>query len=70
MTRDQAIKWFKKVPDGVGPERNEHLKQFDAGEYAKDVWNNGNFILGTEYGIKIAIAKIFDLKPESIKQLA
>lgn len=60
MDKDSAELWAKEVSVmGCYPERQAYLKQFNAGEVAKDLWNDPAFTLGIEYGIKIAVAKIF-----------
>ena len=62
MTKEEAIEWYKSIPKGTYKERKEYLDKFGAGEIAKNMWNDNTFTYGIEYGILIAIAKIFDLE--------
>lgn len=64
MDKQQAITWFRRIQRGGGAysERMKYLEQFGAGRTAKAVWHSGEFTLGLEYGILIALAAIFDLQ--------
>lgn len=67
MSREQAIAWYKEIQSGVfGPERWDYLEKFGVGEVAKMLWNNPDFAYGIEYGVLIAIAKIFDLSHDDL----
>lgn len=67
MTKEEAIKWYKQIPEyGTYEERSEYKEKFGAGTVAKRLWNQGEFTLGLEYGILIAIARIFDLTPDDV----
>jgi len=60
MTKDEATKWAEKIcQEGTGSIRQEYLERFDVGEAAKKVWDDSVFTYGIEYGILMAIAKIF-----------
>lgn len=64
MSRQQAITWFKRIQRGGGTysERMKYLEQFGAGEVARALWHSGEFTLGLEYGILMALAAVFDLQ--------
>lgn len=64
MSGQQAIAWFKRIQRGGGTysERMKFLEQFGAGEVAKALWHSGEFTLGMEYGILLALAAVFDLR--------
>lgn len=70
MSRQQAITWFKRIQRGGGTysERMKYLEQFGAGEVAKALWHSGEFTLGMEYGILIALAAIFDLQEADLEE--
>ncbi len=71
MTKQQAIEWFRRIQNGTGtyPERTAFLETFGAGSIARDIGGDGEFTLGLEYGILIALAIIFDLQPGDLKIL-
>lgn len=64
MNKQQAITWFRDIQQGSGTyaERMEFLEQFGAGRIAEAVWHNGEFALGMEYGILLALARVFGLQ--------
>lgn len=64
MNKQQALAWFRRIQQGVGtyPERMKYLEQFGAGRIAEAVWHDGKFTLGLEYGILIALVRVFDLQ--------
>ena len=66
MTKEQAIKWFKQIQNGAGtyPERTAFLEEFGAGEIARAIWDSGEFTLGLEYGILIALSVVYSLSPQ------
>lgn len=60
MTKDEAQKWARQVAHkGTGAVRQAYLKKFGAGEVAEKYWNAALFTLGIEYGILIAVAKVY-----------
>jgi len=64
LTKEEAKKWAQSMcKDGTGKVRKAYLEQFGVGRIAKEFWNDEKFCLGLEYGILIAVAKIYeDLK--------
>ena len=66
MTRQQALRLYKKVPDGSYPYRSWYAKKFPVGTAAKAYWNDEMFTYGIEYGMLIALAKAFDIMPEEL----
>jgi hypothetical protein len=66
FTRDDALAWFRAVVDGTAPERNAYKEQFGAGNIAERLWHDPSFTLGVEYGIRMALAKAFDIKPDEV----
>lgn len=63
MTREQAIQWYNDITGGSGIDRNDErlLEVLGRGEIAKGCWNETVFCYGLEYGVLIALIKIFDL---------
>lgn len=68
MPRDEALAWYRRVPEGTAPARHAYREQFGAGRIAEMVWNDSSFTLGVEYGIRIALAKAFELTPEDLSE--
>ena len=66
LTRDEALAWFKRVPDGTAIDRAVYREQFGVGNVAAWQWDDPAFTLGVEYGIRMALAKTFDIKPEEV----
>ena len=70
MNKQFAIDLFKSIQNGrgTGDFRDEFIETFPngRGNIAINEWHNGIFTLGVEYGILIALMKIFDLKREDI----
>lgn len=66
MTKQQAIEWYREIQAGNfdASERWGYREKFEVGEVAKYVWNDPAFAYGIEYGVLIAIVKIFDLAPD------
>ena len=58
--------WFRQVPEGTAPERQAYREQFGAGGVAEMIWHDPSFTLGGEYGIRIALAKVFAITPEEV----
>ena len=60
MNKEQAESWAIEVSErGSFLIRTEYLELFDAGKIAKKLWHDPVFTLGIEYGIKIAVSRIF-----------
>ena len=60
MNKEQAESWAIEVSErGSFPIRTEYLELFDVGKIAKKLWHDPVFTLGIEYGIKIAVSRIF-----------
>ena len=58
--KDDANRWARSVcENGTGFVRKAYLEQYGAGEIAKRFWNDPTFTLGVEYGILIAVAKMY-----------
>lgn len=68
MTREEAIAWYRSIPkNGSGHERKSFRDQgFGMGSIAQSYWDEPRFTLGIEYGMMIAIARVFDIKPEEL----
>jgi hypothetical protein len=62
MTQDEALNWATKIctKNGTYEERMKYLEKFGVGEFAEKYWNDPVFTYGIEYGILIAVAKIYD----------
>jgi len=69
MTRKQAIEWYRAIQNDAGTfsVRKEYREKFGIGNIAEMLWNDGSFTYGMEYGILIAIAKIFDLTKSDLE---
>ena len=60
MTKEQAWAWANRCTlIGTGEARYDYLKTRGIGTLGKKHWNDELFTLGVEYGILIAVAKIF-----------
>ena len=62
MDVKRALEWEDDVcSNGTWPDRQAFREKFEEtiGEIPKEIWDQGEFTLGIEYGIRIAIAKIF-----------
>lgn len=66
MEKEEAIALYRQIQQGGGThlERMEYLEKFGAGEIARKLWNSGEFTLGLEYGILIALAKVYGLSED------
>lgn len=66
MNKEEAIKWFKEIGNGVvGVDRTlfpDELK----GRLAKNVWDDSIFTYGIEYGVLIALCKVFGITEDDI----
>ena len=67
MGRQQAIKWMKDIQSGSGVDRRSFPDSMK-GSIVKEKWHDSIFIIGIEYGVLIAIMKIFNLKEEDLKK--
>jgi hypothetical protein len=68
MTKEEAWKWADEITIGgygSGDARAEYRQNYPIGKMAEGVWDDGLFTYGIEYGILIAVAKIFG--PDSPK---
>lgn len=65
MSKGDALALFHDVENGTHEIRSEYLEKFGAGSVAIPLWNDPTFTYGIEYGIKMAIARLFNLDPEN-----
>jgi hypothetical protein len=61
MDKQQAIQWVKRIQGGQF-DRNEIKDRIPKGKLAENLWNDGTFSYGMEYGAIMAVMKIFDLE--------
>jgi hypothetical protein len=68
ITKEEALVWYHQIQtgDGTSGVREEYCRKFPIGSLAERHWNDGMFTLGVEYGILIAIAKIFGLTTKDL----
>ena len=66
MTRQQALRLYKSVPDGVAQHRSWYAKHFPVGTAAQAYWRDSLFMYGIEYGMLIALARAFDITAEEL----
>jgi len=60
LTKEEAIEWATEMcVHGTYNERKEYREKFGIGACAEDVWDDPLFTYGMEYGILIAVKKIF-----------
>ena len=60
MTLEEAEEWaIEMCEGGTYDARKDYLIKFGAGQIAKDMWHDPLFTYGMEYGILIAVKKIF-----------
>jgi hypothetical protein len=60
MNQEESKEWAEYVAEaGTYYDRQEYINKFGVGVIARQLWNDPIFTLGIEYGIKIAVAKIF-----------
>jgi hypothetical protein len=60
LTKKQAQEWATDMyTNGTYDVMKEYLIKFGAGQLAKDCWHDTIFTYGVEYGILIAVKKIF-----------
>ena len=64
MKREQALRLYKSIPDGVAKHRSWYAKHFPVGSAAQAYWRESLFMYGIEYGMLIALARAFDITPE------
>lgn len=60
MTREEAVRWFKEIRAGSGVYRADFPDAMK-GTLAKQHWDDPVFLLGVEYGVLIALKKIFGI---------
>lgn len=63
MTRVEAIQWFKEIQNGEGVDITDFPDRLK-GSMAKQFWHDSMFSYGLEYGVLLALIKIFDLSEE------
>lgn len=69
MTREDALRWYGSISEGSYPDREWYRQNFPIGKLAENLWNKEPiFQYGLEYGIMIAIAKIYELTPRDTGQ--
>ena len=60
MTKEEADAWAKGLcENGTYPARQSYKERHKIGSIAWTVWDNNEFVYGIEYGILIAIDKIY-----------
>ncbi len=65
LTKSQAKIWVDEViVNGTGDVRLSYVREFEVGETARRLWNDPTFTLGIEYGILIAVVKIYSESSE------
>ena len=60
MNGTEALKWFEDIQNGNGVDRMSFPDDFK-GEMAKDAWHNTEFAYGIEYGVLIALDRIYNI---------
>jgi len=61
MNKEEAKEWVQDCcTNGTGIERNKYRENHGIGKIAEDYWNDPVFTLGIEYGLLIAISRIFE----------
>ncbi len=67
MTKEDSLVWSTEMCEsGTYEAQKEYKNKHDIGGIAERVWNDPLFTYGIEYGILIAVDKIFNL--ESTKE--
>lgn len=66
-TKEQALKWFKKIQNGSGIDRSK-FPDILKGSIAKDKWNDFLFTYGVEYGVLISLIEMFDISLNDLKE--
>ena len=64
-TKHQAIKEIKRIQNGGGFDRSN--TDVPKGGLAVNLWDDGRFTLGLEYGCIITLMRLFDIKPEDLQ---
>ncbi len=67
MNRTEAIRWFNEIGNGEGVDRDAALSVVRRGSIAERRWDEGEFVLGVEYGAMIALARVFGLTRAEIE---
>lgn len=66
MTRAEAIAWYKEITTGAGLDPSDTLHAIRRGRIDPNLWNDGMFTLGLQYGTMMALIKVFDLTREDL----
>jgi len=62
LTKPEADDWvFEIILNGTGIEKERYKKKWGIGSIAERLWDQPGFTLGVEYGILIAMDKIFEI---------
>jgi hypothetical protein len=71
MTKADGVAWVRSIQNGRGitSDMIDYLDEFGAGAIPVELWKKQDsaFMLGIEYGVLMAIAKLFDLTEEDLK---
>ena len=60
LSKEQATEWAKKLcEDGAYSAMDAYRQQFPIGSVAESLWSDTTFEFGIEYGLLIAVAKIY-----------
>ncbi len=66
MTREEAIAWYTAITTGDGVDRNAALDVLGRGSIAVGLWNDPTFTYGIEYGVLIALIRVFNLTQDDL----
>ena len=63
VNKEDAIKLFRAIQNGrgTGDFKETYAETLPRGCLAERVWHNSEFSYGIEYGILIALSKVFEL---------
>ncbi len=67
MEKSDAIKWFKNIQNGEGVDRDSFSDEMK-GDVAKWLWDEATFAYGIEYGVLIALQKIYGITQETLER--
>lgn len=67
MNKKEAISWIKEIQIG-NFERNELVDEIPRGEIAISYWDDSTFSYGMEYGVIMALIKIFKVTKNDLKE--
>jgi len=65
--KQEAIKWIKEIQSGSGVDRTKFPEDMK-GRIAQDLWNDGKFTLGVEYGFMIGLMEFLDITEEDLNE--